>query len=97
MTHFNHTFTCLEYRFWLGRETRSARRYQAIARAFDRTALAPGTASWRRGSANVGAGLPRETGSAEHGTAFAGGRGASPLPQGLRQLLEIEQGSCIHK
>ena len=30
---------------------------------------------------HVGAGLPRETGNAEHGTGFAGVRGASPLPQ----------------
>ncbi|EJN35613.1 hypothetical protein PMI38_04333, partial [Pseudomonas sp. GM84] len=30
---------------------------------------------------HVGAGLPRETSSAEHGTGFAGVRGTSPLPQ----------------
>ena len=46
---------------------------------------------------HVGAGLPRETGSAEHGTGFAGVRGTSPLPQESRQLLEIEQDSCSHK
>jgi len=39
---------------------------------------------------HVGAGLPRETGSAEHGTGFAGVRGTSPLPQESPQLLEIE-------
>ncbi|NIF25259.1 hypothetical protein F3J44_02565 [Pantoea sp. Tr-811] len=31
----------------------------------------------------VGAGLPRETGTAVHGTGFAGVRGASPLLQGI--------------
>ena len=45
---------------------------------------------------HVGAGLPRETGSAEHGTGFAGVRGTSPLPQELRQHLEFEQDSCSH-
>ena len=45
---------------------------------------------------HVGAGLPREIGSAEHGTGFAGVRGTSPLPQESRQLLEIEQDSCSH-
>jgi len=39
---------------------------------------------------HVGAGLPRETDNAEHGTGFAGVRGTSPLPQQSRQLLEIE-------
>ena len=46
---------------------------------------------------HVGAGLPRETGSAEHGTGFAGVRGTSPLPQQSHQLLEVEQDSCSHR
>ena len=39
------------------------------------------------GAVPVGAGLPRETGSAEHGTGFAGVRGSSPLLQESRQLV----------
>ena len=46
---------------------------------------------------HVGAGLPRETGSAEHGTGFAGVRGTSPLPQESHQLLEVEQDRCSHR
>ncbi|NIF25219.1 hypothetical protein F3J44_02360 [Pantoea sp. Tr-811] len=35
----------------------------------------------------VGAGLPREAGTAMHGTGFAGVRGASPLLQGIAAHL----------
>ena len=45
---------------------------------------------------HVGAGLPRETGNAEDGTGFAGVRGASPLPQESRQLLDVGEQAQQH-
>jgi len=43
---------------------------------------------------HVGAGLPGETGSAEHGTGFAGVRGTSPLPQENAVALCVWEPAC---